>query len=397
MSQDSRLGSDPLRWLKERPEPLEGNSFSDSAGIAGRVGSPGAAPNRTVDRMLADTGRPETADLWNPFEILEHLSEALCVCNGEGELIYANPAFGRLSGREVRQLEGLALDDGSLFYAQSQTCSRDVKAQLLSTGRPQRCLIELRRRDDSLVLVDAEFHLGGTKGRDEYFYVFLNEACDGEAVQAVPLSEDGTGQEAEPIVDSRLQAALDAAICLCGHPGEKEADKRDKATRRIFLSIAGQNQDVFSRERGDGAHIVRCFELVVQGACLEWNVDRGVLEFSCQARVGEVRRKDVLLLSYVLYVLLLSPLKKGDRLKACTLRVRVESNGGELGLSLVGDETFFSKKLKLHDKKMGPLQRIAQRIVRENGSILFIRRDKTTEVKINLPVAGSSGVVHEQE
>ncbi|MFW5490351.1 MAG: PAS domain-containing protein [Desulfovibrio sp.] len=396
MSQDSRLGSDPLLWLKERPESVEDvpSSHPEPDRAAVRETDDAMLLTRTVDRML-HASMPENQDtLWQPDDILEHLPLALCVCDGEGALVYANPAFFRLSGYSVRDIASLSVQDDSLFYGQSQTCTDDVKARLADSGLPQHCLIELLCADGSLVLVEADFYPGGESWQEESFYLFLRQACGtDEADLADPPCE--SEPEREQGVSPELRAALDAALCLCGDT--EDTDSRDEAMRGRFAAAIGEEQELFSKEKLDSASLVRAFEITVGSVCRERGVDRELLDFGCSVRIGAVQRREALLFSYVLYMVLHSSFQKKRSLEPCRLQARVEEGGSALGLVLLGETRIFFRKMKLHDKKRGPLQRIAQRIVQENGSIFFIRREDTTEVKIKLPTRGSSGGANEQK
>lgn len=426
MAQDSRLGSDPLQRFQGRSLARPANGGGELLPEPRNVprgecenGAPAARDryDQTLDYFLSSPSEPSEVSrkcTWNPNLILRNLPMALCVCDVEGRLAYANPAFEHLSGYGGGDWPALALDDDSLFYGQSQTCPHNVTERLVSTGAPQRCLIELRHRDGTLILVEAEYHLGGAVGAeakkhgDTFFYVFLQEACASE--ESLPASPvDGEAAVSGPghRLDPTLQAALDAAICLCGHAAEKEADELDGPLREAFYAIVGQAQELFLRESGNGSWAAQCFEHVVHCACLEHKVPPDVLDFSCSGDTcngGEVRRNEIILLSYVVYALLDHSLGKGKKLTSCRLEAALNHNGcqaeagqGGLSLNLTGDEIFFARKLKLHDKKKGPLQRIVRRIVKDKGSILFIRRDKGTDVKISLTGEDSKGGHHEQE
>lgn len=89
MTKDSRLGSDPLTWLKDEVESQP----------------QGEPPENGTDDVLDFLGQSEPR--WSRAEVLENVPTPVCVASLLGEMLWANPAFFTLSGHEPAALVDL--------------------------------------------------------------------------------------------------------------------------------------------------------------------------------------------------------------------------------------------------------------------------------------------------
>lgn len=189
MTKDSRLGSDPLTWLKEDAE-----------------GQPQAEPPENgADDVLDFLGQSEPR--WSRAEVLENVPTPVCVASLLGEMLWANPAFLEFSGHDPASL--LQLNWRDIFDSPSD---QNLGRRRVKSSKNKSYESTLVKADGTSAGIIINRFFGKAAGLEEgYFFAavelpappppepeVIERVVEVEKVVEVPAAPEAPEPETEP-------------------------------------------------------------------------------------------------------------------------------------------------------------------------------------------------------